>query len=31
MCEMCDPMGGKRTEEPFVKRLLEMAGWGRRE
>ena len=31
MCEMCDPMGGGRTEEPFVKKLLEMAGWGRRE
>jgi hypothetical protein len=27
LCEMCDPMEEKRTDEFLVKKLLEMTGW----
>ena len=27
MCEICDPMEVRRTDEFFVKKMLEMAGW----
>jgi hypothetical protein len=28
LCEMCDPMEERRTEEFVVKKVLEMTGWG---
>ena len=27
LCEMCDPMEGRRSDEFFIKKVLEMAGW----
>ena len=27
LCEMCDPMEERRSDEFFVKKVLEMAGW----
>ena len=28
LCEMCDPMQEGRTDEFFVRKMLEMTGWG---
>ena len=28
LCEMCDPMEERRTDEFVVKKMLEMTGWG---